>query len=174
MIFQQTPLPGLMEIEAAPHTDSRGAFCRTFCVDSFVQAGINFQPQQTSLSTNNAAFTLRGLHFQHRPYAEAKLVRAVSGRAFDVAVDLRQGATYGYWHAVELCAKRMNAIYIPEGFAHGFLTLEPCTTLLYHISPSHIPGKSAGIRWNDPSIAVAWPAVPRVISEADLSLPTLS
>lgn len=171
MIFHATPLPGLIEIEATPHTDARGSFARAFCVDEFQGAGLDFQPVQTNLSTNTAAFTLRGLHFQRPPHAEAKLVRAVSGRAFDVAVDLRPGATYGRWHAVELSASRMNALFIPEGFAHGFLTLEPETTLLYQMAPAHVPGHAAGIRWDDRTLSIAWPAVPRVISEADSALP---
>lgn len=174
MIFRSTPLPGLIEIEATPHTDARGSFARAFCIEEFREAGIDFQPVQTSLSTNCSAFTLRGLHFQRPPFAEAKLVRAVSGRAFDVAVDLRPGATYGRWHGIELCASRMNAVFIPKGFAHGFLTLEPETTLLYQITPAHMSGHSAGIRWDDKELSIAWPEVPRVISQADSALPALS
>jgi dTDP-4-dehydrorhamnose 3,5-epimerase len=173
MIFHPTPLPGLIEVEATPHVDARGTFARAFCADEFRVAGIPFQPAQTSLSTNTAAFTLRGLHFQHPPFAEAKFVRAISGRAFDVAVDLRLGATYGRWHGVELSAKRMNAIYIPEGFAHGFLTLEPETTLLYLMSPAHVPGYAAGIRWDDPKLSITWPEVPQVISKSDNALPSI-
>lgn len=173
MIFHPTPLPGLIEVQATPHEDIRGTFARAFCADEFSAAGIQFQPVQTSLSRNFATFTLRGLHFQRDPFAETKLVRAVSGRAFDVAVDLRPGATYGQWHGVELSAKSMNAVYIPEGFAHGFLTMEPETTLLYHIAPAHAPGHTAGIRWDDPALSIVWPAVPQVISIADSALPPL-
>lgn len=173
MIFNATSLPGLVEVETTPHADVRGTFARAFCTDEFRDAGIPFQPVQTSLSTNAAAFTLRGLHFQRPPFAEAKLVRAVSGRAFDVAVDLRPGATYGRWHGVELSASRMNAIYIPEGFAHGFMTLEQETTLLYHITPAHIPGHSAGIRWDDPALSITWPDIPQVISQSDSALPNI-
>lgn len=173
MIFRATPLPGLIEVETTAHLDDRGAFARAFCADEFRAAGIPFQPVQTSLSMNTAAFTLRGLHFQRQPFAEAKLVRVITGRAFDVAVDLRPGNTYGRWHGVELSASRINALFIPEGFAHGFLTLEPETTLLYHITPAHVPGKSTGIRWDDPAISVNWPAVPKVISKTDSELPYL-
>jgi dTDP-4-dehydrorhamnose 3,5-epimerase len=174
MIFHPTPLPGLIEVEATPHVDARGSFARAFCADEFRNSGLDFQPVQTSISTNPAAFTLRGLHFQRPPFDEEKLVRVVSGRAFDVAVDLRSGASYGRWHGVELSASRMNALYIPKGFAHGFLTLEPETTILYHISPAHVPGHSAGIRWNDPSISIFWPGIPQVISQSDISLPTIT
>jgi dTDP-4-dehydrorhamnose 3,5-epimerase len=171
MIFRPTPLPGLVEVECEPHRDARGAFSRAFCADEFRAAGIDFLPVQANLSTNHAAFTLRGLHFQRAPHAEAKLVRAVQGRAFDVAVDLRPGPTCGRWHGVELSAGRMNAVFIPEGFAHGFLTLEPETTLLYQMAPAHVSGHAAGIRWDDPALAIAWPAAPQVISDADRSLP---
>jgi dTDP-4-dehydrorhamnose 3,5-epimerase len=171
MIFRQTPLPGLFEVETTPHRDARGAFVRAFCTQEFAEAGIPFHPVQTNLSTNTAAFTLRGLHYQTAPHAEAKLVRAVQGRAFDVAVDLRPGPTRGRWHAVTLSAEAMNALYIPAGFAHGFLTLEPDTTLLYQMAPAHVPGHGQGIAWNDPTLAIAWPAAPHVISDADRALP---
>lgn len=174
MILRRTALPGLIEVEAMPHRDTRGSFVRAFCADVFREAGIDFLPVQTSLSTNTAPYTLRGLHFQHPPHAEAKLVRVVSGRAFDVAVDLRPGATYGQWCGFELTASRMNAVYIPKGFAHGFLTLEPETALLYQISPAYGPGHGKGIRWDDPTLSIIWPEVPRVISESDRDLPTLS
>lgn len=174
MIFRRTALPDLIEIETTPHRDTRGSFARAFCVDAFREAGIDFEPVQTSLSTNMAAFTLRGLHFQRPPHAEAKLVRVVSGRAFDVAVDLRPGVTYRHWYGIELTASRMNALFIPTGFAHGFLTLEPDTTLLYHIAPAYLPGHSDGIRWDDPTLSIAWPEPPSVITESDRNLPTLS
>lgn len=173
MIFQPTALPGLFELEATAHSDERGTFVRAFCAEAFQKAGIDFQPVQTSLSTNTAALTLRGLHYQRAPHAEAKLVRVVSGRAFDVAVDLRPGPTFRHWHGVELSAGRMNAIYIPKGFAHGFLTLEPETTLLYHIAPAYMPGHAAGIRWDDQALSIRWPEVPRVISETDSAYPNL-
>lgn len=174
MIFQATPLPGLVEVAATPHRDDRGTFARAWCAAAFQDAGLGFTPAQTSLSTNPTAFTLRGLHYQSPPHAETKLVRAVAGRAFDVAVDLRPGATYGRWHGVELSADRANALFIPEGFAHGFLTLEPGTVLLYHISPAHVPGQGRGLRWDDPDIGIDWPASPALMSEADRALPLLA
>lgn len=156
-----------------PHADARGVFARAFCVDAFADAGLDFVPVQSNLSTNGA-LTLRGLHYQAAPHAEKKLVRAVSGRAFDVAVDLRSGPTFGKWHAVELCADEMNAIFIPEGFAHGFLALEPNTTLLYQMSPSYVGGHGAGLRWDDPDIGIDWPFAPKLMSDADKALPTLA
>ena len=173
MILRETPLPGLYEVETTPHRDGRGAFARAFCADTFRAAGVDFLPVQANLSTNSAALTLRGLHFQPAPHAEAKLVRAVQGRAFDVAVDLRPGPTRGKWHAVELSAAAMNALFIPEGFAHGFLTLEAGTTLFYQMAPAHVPGHGRGIRWDDPAIGIRWPAAPAVISDADRAQPLL-
>ena len=171
--FVETPLPGLIEVEATPQTDPRGSFARAFCIDTFAEAGLDFVPVQTNLSTNGA-YTLRGLHYQSAPFGERKLVRAVSGRAYDVAVDLRRGPTFGKWHAVELCADKMNAVFIPEGFAHGFLALEPNTTLLYQMSPAYTAGHAAGIRWNDPDIAIAWPGEPQIMSDADKKFPLLA
>ena len=173
MKFVETPLRGLIEVEATPHYDARGVFMRAFCADEFARAGLDFTPVQTNLSTNKA-FTLRGLHYQPAPYGEKKLVRAVLGRAFDVAVDLRSGKTFGQWHAIELCSQKMNAVFIPEGFAHGFMALEPNTTLLYQMSPAFVAGHGTGLRWNDPDIAVVWPFQPQIISDADKNLPLLA
>lgn len=173
MKFIPTPLPGVFEIETQPIEDARGSFARIFCQDSFATHGIAFQPVQTSLSVNTQALTLRGLHFQSFPNAEQKLVRCIHGRVWDVVVDLRPGPNFGEWYAVELSADRMNAIYIPEGLAHGFLTLTPGAVVHYQISPSHVPGYGQGVRWDDPTLAIAWPAMPSVISLADQFLPPL-
>lgn len=171
MIFRQTPLRGVVEVEAAPNHDDRGAFARLYCPAEFAEAGIAFAPSQVNLSTNTRALTLRGLHYQEPPYAEAKLVRAVAGRVWDVAVDLRPGPGRGRWHAVELDAGRMNAVFLPEGVAHGFLTLTEGAAVLYQMGRMFEPGHGRGIRWDDPDLAIAWPAAPAVISEADRSWP---
>lgn len=173
MKFVATPIPGLMEVEAVPHLDDRGAFARVYCKDFFAEQGIDFIPCQANLSTNTRAGTLRGLHFQTADHAEEKFIRAVTGSAWDVAVDLRPGATFGLWHAVELSAARMNAVFIPKGFAHGFLTLHDDTTLLYLMGSAYVAGQAAGIRWNDPDIGIAWPAKPVVLSAKDAALPGL-
>ncbi|MDA9776184.1 dTDP-4-dehydrorhamnose 3,5-epimerase family protein [Paracoccaceae bacterium] len=173
MKFLPTSLEGLIEVQATPHLDARGSFARAFCIDEFRAAGIDFKPVQTSISTNEA-FTLRGLHYRSAPNGEKKLVRAVTGRAFDVAVDLRKGSTFGQWHGVELSSERMNAIFVPEGFAHGFLALEQNTTLLYQISPAYEVGSDVGVRWDDPDIAIAWPAKPQNMSPNDEKQPFLS
>lgn len=169
-----TPLPGLLEIEAEPHSDARGQFARVFCRDSLAAAGVEFQPVQVNLSTNTARHTLRGLHYQPGAWAEEKLVRCVQGRVWDVAVDLRPGPGCGRWHAVELCAARMNGVYIPKGFAHGFLSLTEGAVVQYLMAPAHVPGHGRGIRWDDPDLAIAWPARPAVISPADAALPSFA
>jgi len=173
MKFIATPLPGVYEIAAQPIEDARGSFARIFCQDSFAAQGIAFQPEQASLSVNALAFTLRGLHFQASPNAEEKLVRCVRGRVWDVVADLREGPSFGQWHAVELCAYRMNSVFIPKGLAHGFLTLTKGAVVHYQISPAYVPGFGQGVRWDDPTLAISWPARPSVISPADQFLPTL-
>ena len=168
MRFLATDIAGVVIVEADPHTDERGGFARLHCPHEFAAAGIAFVPVQTSLSTNPQAGTLRGLHFQKAPHAETKLVRVVRGRIFDVAVDLRpESPTYRRWTAAELSAVNLRGLYIPEGVAHGFLTLEPDSDVLYQIAPGHTPGHAAGVRWNDPAFAIAWPTSPTLMSPAD-------
>ncbi len=168
MIFAPSAIEGVVVVDAEPARDERGAFARLHCPDAFARAGHPFVPVQTSLSRNDRAFTLRGMHYQAAPKAETKLVRVVRGRAFDVCVDLRPGsATHRRWVGVELDAASMRAVLVPEGVAHGFLTLEPETDVLYQISPAFEPGHGAGVRWDDPAFAIAWPAAPAVISGRD-------
>jgi dTDP-4-dehydrorhamnose 3,5-epimerase len=172
MRFTQTPLPGVVVVDIEPHGDDRGLFARLQCPDEFAAARIPFAPAQTSLSRNPTAGTLRGLHYQPAPFAEAKLVRAVRGRMFDVAVDLRPGSpTFRRWVGEELSADNARALFVPEGVAHGFLTLEPDTDVLYQISPKFAPGHEAGARWDDPAFGIAWPAKPQLISERDATYP---
>ncbi|WP_319773484.1 dTDP-4-dehydrorhamnose 3,5-epimerase [Breoghania sp.] len=175
MRFCKTEIPDVFVVEATPHEDARGAFARLYCPNEFAEAGIAFAPQQVNLSTNVRKHTLRGMHFQPAPYAEAKLVRAVAGRAFDVVVDLRpESPTCGRWIGVELCAKAMNAVFVPQGCAHGFLTLEDDTALLYQMGRIYAPGHGAGYRWDDPAFGIEWPAAPVVISEQDCQWPPYS
>jgi dTDP-4-dehydrorhamnose 3,5-epimerase len=172
MRFSETGIAGVAIVHAELHEDARGAFARLHCPDEFAAAGHPFEPVQTSLSRNPHAGTLRGMHYQPLPHAEAKLVRAVRGRMFDVALDLREGSpTYRRWTSAELSADNMRALLIPDGVAHGFLTLEPDTDVLYQISPAFQPGHEAGVRWDDPAFAIAWPAAPKIISERDASYP---
>ena len=172
MRFSETPIAGVVVVDIEPHADARGAFARLQCPDEFAAAGHPFRPVQTSLSRNPHAGTLRGLHYQPAPHAESKLVRAVRGRMFDVALDLREGSpTWRRWTAAELSAENARALFIPEGVAHGFLTLEPDTDVLYQISPAFVAGHEAGVRWDDPAFAIVWPAAPRIISERDAGYP---
>jgi len=172
MRFSETKIPGVLIVDIEAHEDARGAFARLQCPEEFAAAGHPFAPAQTSLSRNPHAGTLRGMHYQPAPYAETKLVRAVRGRIFDVALDLRPGSpTWRQWTGAELSADNARALFIPEGVAHGFLTLEPDTDVLYQISPAFQPGHEAGVRWDDPAFAIAWPSAPKVISERDLGYP---
>lgn len=172
MRFSPTEIAGVVVVDPDPVVDDRGAFARLHCPDEFAQGGIDFAPAQTSLSRNTAVHTLRGMHYQPAPHGETKLVRVVRGRIFDVALDLRPGsASFGRWTGVELDAQSGRALFIAEGVAHGFLTLEPDTDVLYQIAPMFEPGHGAGVRWNDPAFAIAWPDQPKVISERDASYP---
>jgi dTDP-4-dehydrorhamnose 3,5-epimerase len=172
MRFIETQIPGVLVVEAEPRADDRGAFARLQCPDEFAAAGHPFAPAQTSLSRNLRAGTLRGLHYQPAPHAETKLVRCVRGRIFDVAVDLRSGSpTHRRWVGVELSADNLRGLFIPEGVAHGFLTLEPDSDVLYQIAPKYEPGHEAGVRWDDPAFGVAWPEAPALISPRDATYP---
>ena len=167
-----TPIAGVVRIEAEPHVDDRGLFARLHCPEEFAAAGIDFAPAQTSLSRNPTSGTLRGMHFQAAPHAEAKLVRVTRGRVFDVAVDLRpHSPTYRQWTGAELSAENLVGLYIGEGIAHGFLTLEPDTDVVYQIAPAYRPGHDAGVRWDDPTFGIAWPMAPVLISARDAGYP---
>ncbi|MDB5499731.1 MAG: rfbD [Phenylobacterium sp.] len=172
MRFSETGIDGVVVIDIEPREDARGAFARLQCPDEFAAAGHPFVPVQTSLSRNPHRGTLRGMHYQRAPHAETKLVRAVRGRMFDVALDLRTDSpSYRRWTSAELSAENGRALLIPQGVAHGFLTLEPDTDMLYQISPAFQPGHEAGVRWDDPAFAIAWPAAPQVISARDAGYP---
>lgn len=172
MRISETGIPGVQLIEAEPASDPRGSFARLYCPDEFAAAGIDFSPVQVNLSRNPAALTLRGMHYQEPPRAEAKLVHVTRGAIFDVAVDLRpESQTYRRWTSARLDAGSMAALFIPEGCAHGFLTLEPHTDVLYHMGRMFEPGWGRGVRWDDPAFAIDWPARPQVISDRDAGYP---
>lgn len=172
MRFSEADIAGVMVVDIELREDARGGFARLHCPEAFAAAGHPFAPVQTSLSRNPHPGTLRGMHYQPAPHAETKLVRAVRGRMFDVALDLRaDSATYRRWTWAELSAQNGRALLIPPGVAHGFLTLEPDTDVLYQISPAFQPGHEAGVRWDDPAFAIAWPAAPQIISERDAGYP---
>ncbi|HEY5048800.1 MAG TPA: dTDP-4-dehydrorhamnose 3,5-epimerase family protein [Rhizomicrobium sp.] len=172
MKFAPLSIQGAYSIVAEPHRDDRGAFARLYCPQEFAAAGIAFAPTQLNLSTNSRRHTLRGLHYRMSPFAEAKCVRTIQGRAFDAIVDLRpQSPTYRRWTSVVLDPQSLTAVFVPEGCAHGFLTLEDETTLLYQMGKNFATGYDRGVRWNDPAFAIAWPAAPAVISERDAGYP---
>jgi dTDP-4-dehydrorhamnose 3,5-epimerase len=175
MKFAPTELAGVMRVSLQPIADARGFFARLHAPDEFAAAGAPFVPAQTSLSRNDVAHTLRGMHFQAPPYAEAKLVRAVRGSLYDVVVDLRRGSpSFKRWIGATLSADNGEALLIPAGCAHGFLTLEDATDVLYQIDRPYTPGHARGVRYNDPALAIAWPAAPRVIAPTDLAWPALA
>lgn len=156
-------------IELDPKIDQRGAFCRLFCSEVFQSAGIeekNFV--QVNLSDNHRVGTLRGMHYQSEPYLEAKIVYSLKGRVFDVILDLRKGSpTYLQHAAVELYPS--IALYVPKGYAHGFLTLENESQLLYLMSDYYQPRYERGARFDDPAFNINWPFPPSIISEKDLN-----
>jgi dTDP-4-dehydrorhamnose 3,5-epimerase len=169
MRLRPAAIPEVILVETDPVADARGRFARLLCTESLAAAGHPFAPVQVSLSHNSRAGTLRGLHFQHAPHAETKLVQALRGRAFDVALDLRPGTGFGRWCAAELVPGR--AVLIPKGFAHGFLTLEDDTELLYATDHAWTQAAEGGVRWNDPAFAIGWPGTPAVISARDAAHP---
>lgn len=172
MIFAETAIIGLWRVELEPFRDERGFFARSFCADEFAAHGLPIVFHQSSLSRNDRVGTLRGLHFQHTPYAEAKFVRCVRGSVFDVAVDLREGSpTRGHWHGEVLSAENGFGFYLAPGLAHGFQTLEDASDVLYQITPPYRPGHAAGVRWNDPAFAIRWPLPDPILSERDAAYP---
>ena len=169
-----TPIAGVYEAETAAHDDVRGSFARLFCARELAQAQGERPVVQINRSVARRSGTIRGLHFQHPPHAEAKWVRCLRGRVWDVALDLRHGSvSFLEWHAVELSAETMNAIFIPEGFAHGFQTLEADSELLYLHTAFYSERHQGGVRWDDPRIAIPWPLAPADMSERDRALPLL-
>jgi len=171
----ETVLAGAYRIDLSPRQDDRGFFARTFCGREFEERGLRSTFVQCNLSFNHRKGTLRGLHFQLAPYAEAKLVRCTRGAVFDTIVDLRpESATFGRWTALELSQENRCMLYVPEGFAHGYLTLEDDSEVFYQVSELYRPDAEAGLRYDDPDVAIAWPFPPAILSSKDRMLPRLS
>lgn len=169
-----TPLPGLQLIDTEPTRDSRGRFERLFCEQEWALVRPELRFVQANLSTTSQRGTVRGMHFQRAPAAEAKLIRCVRGHVYDVAVDLRTGSpTFLRWHAIELRANQPREVFIPEGFAHGFQALDDDVQLLYFHTVAWTAACEAGLRHDDPRLAIAWPLPPVHVSERDLALPLI-
>jgi dTDP-4-dehydrorhamnose 3,5-epimerase len=170
--IEPTALPGVMLVSVEPHTDPRGLFARTYDAATFAAAGLPVHWPQCTVSWNAAVGTLRGMHYQRAPYEEPKLVRCTAGRIFDVAIDLRRKSPgYCRWVGVELSQERRNALFIPAGCAHGFLTLEDGCEVFYMMGETFRPEAAAGVRWNDPAFGVEWPVAPTTMAERDASWP---
>jgi dTDP-4-dehydrorhamnose 3,5-epimerase len=175
MIFRETPLAGAFVIEAERIEDERGFFARTYSREDLASHGLDPEIAQCSVSFNHRRGTLRGLHFQTAPFEEVKLVRCTRGSIWDVIVDIRPGSpTRGKHFAAVLSAEERNALYIPRGFAHGFITLEDASEVFYQISAPYSAEHARGYRWDDPTFAIPWPEPATVISERDRNLPLFS
>ena len=174
MRFESGPIAGVTLIRLQPHDDDRGSFARTFCERTFRDAGLPFRVVQANLSRNTARLTLRGMHLQRSPYGEPKIISCPRGRIWDVAIDMREASpTYRRWQAFELAPDTDTAVFLPEGIAHGFMTLQPDSEVHYLMGAEFVPDAATGVRWDDPAIGIQWPAQPQVISARDRSYPLL-
>ena len=172
MRFQELSVPGVFAVLIEPVNDDRGFFARTWSAADFAAHGLNPNLVEISVSFNPQPGTLRGMHFQAAPHEEAKLVRCTRGAIFDVAVDVRPASSaFRHWAGLELTAENGQALYVPEGCAHGFITLVPDTEVLYQISHPHAPGSAGGVRWDDPEFDIEWPRQPAVMSQRDRDFP---
>lgn len=175
MKFIETKLKGACIIEPERLEDERGFFARSFCQNEFEAHGLNPRVVQCNISYNKREGTLRGMHYQVAPMAEAKLVRCTRGAIYDVIIDLRpESPTYCQWAPVELTADNRGMLYIPEGFAHGFQTLEDDTEVLYQMSEFYTPDCVRGVRWDDPAFGIEWPLNTKIISEKDKNYPLIN
>lgn len=175
MKFHPTPLAGAYTIELEKRGDDRGFFARFFCVKEFEALGLDPKIVQINNSLSRIQGTLRGLHYQLAPKAETKIVRCIRGSLYDVILDLREGSpTFGQWFGATLTAENRTMMYVPKGFAHGFITLEPDTEAFYLATEYYGPDRERCVRWNDPKFGIKWPAEPVVISDKDRNTPDFS
>lgn len=172
MKFKPTPLAGAHLIDLEKRGDDRGFFARFFCTDEFAQQGLSSKFVQINNSLTGKKGTLRGMHYQLPPAAEVKVVRCIRGALYDVILDLRpHSPTFGKSFGAELSAENRTMMYVPEGFAHGFLTLEPDTEALYLVTAPYAPAAERGVRFNDPKFGIQWPATPLEMSDKDRQWP---
>lgn len=171
MKFTPTPIPQAYVIDLAPFHDERGFFARSWSRELMETHGLNPNVVQCNTSFSKTRGTIRGMHFQHAPYQESKLIRCTSGAIFDVVLDLRpESPAYKQWYGVDLTAENRRMLYIPEGCAHGFQTLTDDTEIFYMVTAAYHPESEGGVRWNDPMFNIAWPLPMTVISEKDRNL----
>ena len=172
MRFTEINVSGAQVIDPSPHQDERGRFMRAWCADEFREHGLNFLPVQANMGLSVRKGTTRGMHFQVPPALEAKLVRCTRGTIFDVVLDVRPDSpSSGKWYGVELSAENGRMLYVPEGCAHGYQTLEENTEMYYMTSAFYTPGAMRGARFDDPAFNIQWPLFPTVVSEQDRSWP---
>lgn len=158
MIVHSTPLNGAKLLEIEPIKDQRGYFARTYCNNILAEHGIDFKLKQANIAFNEHMLTLRGMHFQRPPYCEEKIVTCYQGSLYDVIIDLnKNSSTFGQWYGVTLSAENQLSLYVPKGFAHGYVTLQARTAIHYMVSEFYTPSHESGIRWNDPAINIEWP-----------------
>ena len=170
--FIETPLKGGYIIEIEQIVDERGSFARSWCQREFEEHGLKFRVVQCNISFNRKRGTLRGMHFQSKPFEEAKLIRCTRGAIYDVIIDLREDShSFRKWFAVELTARNHRMLYMPGGFAHGFQTLEDNTEVFYQMSEYYYHEYSMGVRWNDNLFSIKWPEEERIISKKDQEYP---
>jgi len=172
MIFHKTKLPGACIIEPQQFGDERGFFSRNWSQREFDEQGMTARFVETNTSLSVKTGTLRGMHYQKAPYAQAKLVRCTAGSIYDVIIDLRADSpSFKQWEAVELSADNHLLLYIPEGFAHGFQTLSENSEVFYQVSAYYEPDSARGVRWNDPAFNIDWPEANRIIIARDNEYP---
>jgi dTDP-4-dehydrorhamnose 3,5-epimerase len=172
MIFIETKLKGAYIVDLEKRGDQRGFFARAWCQQEFETHSLVARVAQTNVSFSNFKGTLRGMHYQATPYAETKLVRCPRGAIYDVIIDLRPDSpTYKQWLGVELTDENYRMLYVPEQFAHGFITLVDKVEVTYHVSQFYTPGAERGVRWNDPAFSITWPTEVQVISDKDTHWP---
>lgn len=174
MIFNNAPLVGAFVIDLEKLEDDRGFFARAFCAREFEEHGLKPVIAQGNLSYNHVKGTLRGMHYQREPAPETKLVRCTAGAIWDVIVDLRPDSpTYMQHYGVELSAANRRALYVPEMFAHGYLTLTDAAEVIYLVGEFYTPGVEGGFRYNDPSLGINWPVEVSVVSDKDAAWPLI-
>jgi dTDP-4-dehydrorhamnose 3,5-epimerase len=174
MKFHKTPLEGAYLIELEKRGDERGFFARFFCEKEFGDAGLETRFVQINNSTSAVRGTIRGLHYQLPPHAEVKVMRTIRGAMYDVIVDLRRNSpTFGKWFGAELSAENRLMVYVPRGFAHGFLSLTDDVEVIYMSSAFYAPGQERGLRFDDPVVGIKWPVAPKEVSEKDCRWPDL-